>query len=237
MSDRRLFELVADDGTSISPFVWRTKYALGAKKLDYETYGVGFTDIVQIDDGRFTTVPVLQVGERYVGDSWVIADYLDSVSADETRLFSSPAERAMAQFFDEWLGSTVRPLLFRICVKDIHDRLRPGDRGYFRTSREQRLGESLEAAAAGREKLVPTLRAALGPLRSTLGKHPFLGGTTPNYADFIGLGTFIWAGSVATVSLLAADDPLRDWVFRGLNFLEHIGSAVRLPGFDNHKAS
>jgi hypothetical protein len=51
------------------------------------------------------------------------------------------------------------------------------------------------------------------------------------------LGTFIWAGSVATVSLLAEDDPLRDWVFRGLNFLEHIGSAVRLPGFDNHKAS
>lgn len=45
MGDRRLFELVVDDGTSISPFVWPIKYALGAKKLNYETCGVGFADI------------------------------------------------------------------------------------------------------------------------------------------------------------------------------------------------
>src|SRR5437868_1492896 len=127
MGDRQLFELVADDGTSISPFVWRIKYALGAKKLDYETCGVAFADIPHIDEGRFTTVPVLQDGELYVGDSWAIADYLDSVSSDPIRLFSSPAERTMVQFFDEWLGSSVRPLLFRICVKDIHDRLQARD--------------------------------------------------------------------------------------------------------------
>src|SRR5437868_2830156 len=127
MGDRRLFELVADDGTSISPFVWRIKYALGAKKLDYETCGVAFADIPHIEEGRFTTVPVLQDGELYVGDSWTIADYLDSVSSDPIRLFSSPAERTMVQFFDEWLGSSVRPLLFRICVKDIHDRLQARD--------------------------------------------------------------------------------------------------------------
>jgi glutathione S-transferase len=232
MSDCRLFELVADDGTSISPFVWRIKYALGAKKLNYETCGVGFTDIPQIDEGRFTTVPVLQVGERYVGDSWAIADYVDSVSSDGARLFSSPAERTMARFFDEWLGSSVRPLLFRICVKDIHDRLQPRDQEYFRTSREQRLGQTLEAAAAAREKLVPVLRATLEPLRSPLDKQPFLGGATPNYADFIGLGTFIWAGSVATLGLLAEDDPLLEWVSRGLNVLEGTGRTVRLSGLD-----
>lgn len=232
MGDRRLFELVADDGASISPFVWPIKYALGAKKLDYETCGVAFADIPHIGEGRFTTVPVLQDGGLYVGDSWAIADYLDSVSSDPGRLFSLPAERTLVQFFDHWLGSSVRPLLFRICVKDIHDRLQPRDQEYFRTSREQRLGQTLEAAAAAREKLVPVLRATLEPLRSPVDKRPFLGGAAPNYADFLGLGTFIWAGSVATLDLLAEDDPLLEWVSRGLNFLEGTGRSVRLPGFD-----
>jgi glutathione S-transferase len=212
--------------------VWCIKYALAAKKFDYETCGVAFVDISHIDEGRFTTVPVLQDGDRYVGDSWVIADYLDSVSADPIRLFSSPAERAKVRFFDEWVGSSVRPLLFRICAKDIHDRLQPRDQAYFRTSREQRLGQTLEAAAAAREKLVPVLRTALEPLRSTLDNHSFLGGVSPNYADFIALGTFIWAGSVATVDLLAEDDPLLEWLFRGLDLLGDTGRAVRLPGFD-----
>jgi glutathione S-transferase len=235
MGDRRLFELVADDGTSISPFVWRIKYALGVKKLDYQTCGVAFADIPHIDEGRFTTVPVLQDGEFYVGDSWAIADYLDSVS-DQNRLFSSPAERTMVRFFDEWLGSSVRPLLFRICVKDIHDRLQPRDQEYFRKSREQRLGQTLEAAAAARGELVPALRATLEPLRSQLDKQLFLGGATPNYADFIGFGTFIWAGSVATLRLLAEDDPLLEWLSRGLDFLEGLGRSVRLPELIHRRA-
>ena len=231
MGERRLFELVVDDGTSICPFVWRIKYSLAVKQLDYETRDVAFTDISHIDEGRFTTVPVLQDGERFVGDSWAIADYLDSVSGDPIRLFPSPAERASAQFFDEWIASSVQPLLFRICVKDIHDRLLPRDQAYFRTSREQRLGQTLEAAAAAREELVPAFRAAVEPLRSMLDKHSFLGGTSPNYADFIGLGIFIWAGSVATVDLLAEDDPLLEWLFRGLDLLGDTGRALRLPGF------
>jgi glutathione S-transferase len=228
MDQLKLFELVARDGCSLSEYVWRIKYALAAKALNYEIQPVGFVDIPAIDGGRFRTVPILKDGDVYVGDSWEITDYLDRTYPSR-QLFASSAEQELVRFFDEWLEAAVRPHLIRICVSDVYERLLAQDRDYFRKSREARLGQTFGALADQREQVVPMLRAALKPLRSSLAKRPFIGGDSANYADFIGLGMFIWAGSVATLPLLADNDPLIEWIKRGLDLFEGIGRRVRFP--------
>ena len=229
MTTRRLFELVTDDGCSISPYVWRTKYALAAKGLPYESCGVGFVDIPTIGSGHFRALPVLQDGAQWADDSWAIAAYLDEVYPD-VRLFGSKGEHALALFFEKWLAVEVIGNLFRICVLDIHDRLRKADQAYFRQTREARLGQPLEAAHANRERYLPVLRQSLQPMRLAFRESPFLGGHSPSYADFVAAGAFIWAGTVATLQLLERDDPLLEWLERCLSLCGGIGTLLALPG-------
>ena len=52
-------------------------------------------------------------------------------------------------------------------------------------------------------------------LRQQLKDGPFLGGSSPSYADYIAWSAFQWVGSVATLAPLAKDDALRPWFERG----------------------
>jgi glutathione S-transferase len=224
----RLYELVLENGCCMSPYVWRVKYALAHKGLTSESIAVGFTEIPKVLDGRFKTVPVIQDGGETVGDSWAIADYLDRAYL-ERPLFSSPQERSMVRFFDSWFSASVMPPMFGMFALDIHDSARPEDRGYFRQSREVQLGgRTLEAFTADREAKVPALRTALRPLRTTLAQTPFLGGESPNYADYIALGGFLWAAAVGSLAPLAADDPLNAWLDRGRGLYGGLGQDERL---------
>lgn len=203
------------DGSPISPYAWRTRFALERLGLDFAGVGLSFTDIRQVFSGRFTTVPILEDGAAVVGDSWSIADYLDAQHGPGA-LFGSPGERAMVRFFDRWCARNITPALFQICVIDIHDRLGAQDRVYFRESREERLGKPLEETLATREGQRAQLRLALQLIRDVLKESAFIGGEAANYADFIGWGLFIWAGSVSSVPLLEPGDPLLDWLRRGI---------------------
>src|SRR4026207_972744 len=49
------------------------------------------------------------------------------------------------------------------------------------------------------------------PLRQLLRDTRWLGGDTPNYADFSALATFLWTASAARTPPLTEDDPLRAW--------------------------
>ena len=71
--------------------------------------------------------------------------------------------------------------------------------------------------SADRATHLPAIRASLAPLRTHLQKFPFLGGSAPNFADYIALGGFYWAASAGTLPLLERDDSLRDWLDRGFN--------------------
>lgn len=227
---RRLFELVTRDGISISPYVWRTKYALAAKGLDYESCGIGFVDIPVVCPPNAGTLPILQdFQQRFICDSWEIAAYLDETYGDPL-LFSCEREHSLVLFFDRWLSVEVVPNLLRICALDIYNRLRNADQIYFRHSREVRLGRSLESAHAERERYLPKVRRALEPMRVALRHSAFVGGASPSYADFIAAGAFIWAGSVATIHLLEADDPMLEWLDRCLGLFGGIGSALSLVG-------
>tara|TARA_R110000868_G_scaffold24392_2_gene96386 strand:+ start:2345 stop:3043 length:699 start_codon:yes stop_codon:yes gene_type:complete len=226
----RLYELVDAKDRSISPFVWRIKYALAHKGLDFETIPAGFSDIPKLCDGKYKTVPIIEDGATSICDSLAIADYLDKTYPDRPAIFATPTERAMARFFDGWFGLEIMNRMFMINVLDIHNHARPSDQLYFRQSREARLGgKTLEQFTEGREAKIPDLRNALRPMRAALANAPFLGGDAPTYADYIALGGFIWAGSVCTVPLLAADDKLNDWLARGLDLYNSLGRVDLYP--------
>jgi len=212
---RILHDLVCIDDRRPSPFCWRSKFALAHKGLAFEARAVGFTAIPRLYGGGHKTVPILEDDGRVIADSWAIADYLDQAYPDHP-LFASPAERALCRFTEAWVFSSVAPLLFPMVVRDIHDHALEQDRAYFRESREQRLGRTLEQASAGREQQIDALRASLGPLRLmlTVQGQSFISGDRPGYADYIVVGILLWAASVTTLPLLAHDDPVVEWFER-----------------------
>jgi glutathione S-transferase len=224
----RLYELALLDGRSASPFVWRIRYALAHKGIAYETVYLGFTEIPSIFGGKFKTVPILEHGETVLNESWDIAEYLDRAFPDKPLLFNTPAEHSLVRFMDTWFMNEVMRKMFRVYIKDVHDAARPQDQPYFRESREKNMkGKTLESFTADRAAYLPAIRTALAPLRLHLLKYPFLGGSTPNFADYIALGGFYWAASAGTLPLLERDDSLRDWLTRGFDLY---GGIARDPG-------
>jgi glutathione S-transferase len=225
----RLYELVLENGRSASPYVWRIRYALAHKGLPCDPISVGFTEISRILDGRFKTVPIIEHGSTVMAESWDIAEYLDRAFPGLPALFSSPAELAMVRLTDAWFTSEILRKMFGVYVLDIHNAARPQDRDYFRRTREARLkGATLEEFTADRASRLPALRDALAPLRAYLTRYPFLGGSAPNYADYIALGSFLWAASVATLPLLAHDDTLRAWIDRGFGLYGGLAQDPRM---------
>ncbi len=136
----------------------------------------------------------------------------------------------MVRLMDTWFSAEILRRMFRLYVLDVHNAARPEDRPYFRQSREGYLkGTSLEEFTADRAAILPALREALMPLRSQLSRYPFLGGTAPNYADYIALGAFHWVASVSTLPLLAhGDDTLRKWLDAGFELYGGLGLDSRM---------
>jgi glutathione S-transferase len=235
----RLYELVLENGRSASPYVWRIRYALAHKGLPFECVPIGFTEIPAAFGGRFKTVPVIEHGVRMLAESWDIVDYLERTFPGRSPLFSGPAEYAMVRLMDTWFTAEILRKMFRLYVLDVHNAARPEDRPYFRQSREAHLHcTSLEEFTAGRAAILPALREALMALRSQLTRYPFLGGSAPNYADYIALGAFHWVASVSTLPLLEkSDDVLQKWLDAGFHLYGGLGLDPRMkPLFEQSQS-
>ena len=98
---------------------------------------------------------------------------------------------------------------------------------YFRTSREQRLGRTLEDVEANHASELAAFQPRLEPVRHMLKFQPFLGGDGPLFADYILFGALQWARVVSPKRLLGADDPVRDWFERCLDLYEGRGRLVK----------
>ena len=72
-----LYDLVGRGDLRFSPNCWRSRMALAHKGLECEARPVRFTEIASICGGTQQTLPVLQDGDRVIGDSWPIAGYLE----------------------------------------------------------------------------------------------------------------------------------------------------------------
>lgn len=209
---RKLYELCGTETERVfSPFCWRTRMALAHKDIRAETIPWRFTEKDAIAPHQSDKVPVLIDGDTSVADSWAIANYLEDTYPDRPSLFGGEGGRAMGRMLNWWGDTVVLGGIFPMIAADIHGLLRPADQAYFRKTREGRLGKTLEQAAANRDEAVEVFRQSLNPMRLTLKTQDYLGGASPNYADYIVFGPFQWARATSAFKLLKEDDPIYAW--------------------------
>lgn len=216
-----LYDLCGKNGARFSPYGWRTRMALAHKGLGYDLELVKFTEKEKVAFSGQQLVPVLVDGETVVSDSFAIACHLEDAYPDAPSLFggkdAGAAGRGMAKAINGFVDRMVQPLIAPLIVADVFDCVDETCRDYFRTSREQRFGATLEAFQAGREEKVDAFRTALEPIRTVVKDQPFIGGLTPTYADYVLFGSLQWARLTSTFQLVETDDPIHAWFERVLD--------------------
>lgn len=209
---RILYDLAGAEDRRFSPHCWKAKMALNHKELEFETEPCIFTEVKEkVAFAGAERVPTLRDGDRSVGDSWAIAEYLEEAYPDAPSLFGSPEGKAFARFANEFADTVMLPQIAGAIVYDIYDRIVDADRSYFRTSREKMMGRSLDELRPERDAFVSRLRSALFPVRRTVRRQPFLAGEAPHYADYCIFGMLQWARCSSDCALLADDDPVAEW--------------------------
>jgi glutathione S-transferase len=223
------YDLQLSTGCTISPFVWATKYALAHKGFELDVVPGGFTGILDRTGGKSERLPAIVDDGEWVLDSWLIAEYLDRKYPDRPTLIGHPSVRPLTQMVESWLWQqAIRPWM-TCFLKSYRDLSLPQDHEYVTSSRERMFGAKLEDIVVGREDRIPTVPPNLELLRTTLKQSPWLGGETPNYADYRALSVFLFCASVADTPVLTNDDPLRDWIDRGFDLYGGLG---RHPGMN-----
>jgi glutathione S-transferase len=197
--------------------------ALAHKGLECDARPTRFTDIQAIAEGIHKTVPIIEDGDRIVGDSWEIAKYLETTYGDRPALFGEASGVALTSFVQAWVVNVLHRGIQELIIFDIYKHLDVADQPYFRATREQRLGRRLEQVQADRESRVVDFRSTLRSLRQVLERDPWLGGASPLYADYLVFGGFQWARVVSPFPLLANDDVIAAWFERCLDLYDGLG--------------
>lgn len=225
-----LYDLAgAEPARRFSPYCWRVRLAIEHKRLSVETIPWRFTDKDVIAFSGQGRVPVLVDSGKTVVGSWAIADHLEQTYQERPSLFSSPGGKVFARYMEFWSDSVLMPGLMPLIIVDQFNHLHQKDRDYFRSSRERKLGMSLEQAGAHRESRLAEFQRSLEVLRTTLRTQPFLDGDQPDYADYIVFSGFMWALCVSPFKLLENGDSVAIWRRR---MLERFDVARNSPGYD-----
>src|SRR5262249_1181225 len=149
--------------------------------IPYSTVPIRFSDKDKLAFSGQDRVPVIKENGAVVSDSWNIAKYLEE-KQPEPKIFPGLGLREACRFFNLYVDRAVHGACFPLVVSDIFAKVDPADRPYFRTSREERLGVTLEAMAAKQAENQPKVEAILAELEATLaGQEYFFG--VPTYAD------------------------------------------------------
>ena len=220
-----LYELLGADDRRFSPYCWRTRMALAHKGLKAEIIPCKFTAKHLFAFSGQDKVPVLKDGDRVVFDSWDIACYLEDTYPDRPSLFGGPVGRCEARFFNEWMPTLGRPLLLTV-IKDIFDHVHPDDKAYFRKSREDRFGKTLEQLGAESNNYRAAIEASTAPLRAVLEHQLFFCGNAPAYADYIVFGHFQMVRSISPKRFVEKGDFLYEWRGRMLDLFSGLGRSV-----------
>ena len=159
----RLYDLAgAEPDRRFSPYCWRTRLALAHKRLPVETIPWRFTEKAEIAPSGQIFVPVLVDGDRWIANSWTIANYLEDKYPDFPSLFGGAAGRQLDPHYSSFADGLVSAI-FPFVALDILHHVADKDRDYFRESREKRVGMTLEAFVADRETRIAGFRASLAP--------------------------------------------------------------------------
>jgi len=219
----RLFDLAgAEPDRRFSPYCWRIRLALAHKELPVETIPWRFTEKAEIAASGQGLVPVLVDGNKWIADSWTIANHLEDTFPEAPSLFGGSVGRSLTRHYSG-LADALVGAIFPFIALDIFDRIADKDRHYFRTTREKRVGKTLEAFVAGRDERIAAFRASLAPLRNTLKAQPFFAGPEPLYADYALFSPFQWARCISPFALLEEGDPVKLWRDRLLDRFGGLG--------------
>lgn len=208
------YERAGASDLRISPYCWRVRVALEHKGLRAESVPVAFFETEKLPFRTIGMLPVLSDDGCGFAGTWDIATHLDMEYSDRPALMRSPEARVQARFVASWVDHVLFPNLLRVVLPDFLERLHVRDREGFRRSRELLIGATVEQILINRSVYLSDLCRSLAPLRSALSVQAFLGGTSPNYADFTAYTTILWALFVSQDPLLAEDDPLQAWLAR-----------------------
>ncbi len=213
-----LYDLAArDPAIRFSPFCWRTKMALRHKGLSFAMVPWRFREKAALVPAGSERVPVIQDDGRWVADSWAIALYLNSEYPDQPALMADEAARAAARFTMSWCDASLHPAIARYAMLEILNAIDPADQAYFRASREQRFGTTLEAFCGDPAGARKTVAGVLAPVEQTLRDHAFLGGARPVYADYALFGSLMWPHAICREPLLAPASNVVMWFERMLD--------------------
>ncbi|MFP8967722.1 glutathione S-transferase family protein [Pokkaliibacter sp. CJK22405] len=188
----RLYELCGDDPELLfSPYCWRIRAVLTHLNLPFESVPVRFTEKETLGFSGQGLVPVLVKDEEVVIDSLQIMAYLDS-AVSESDLLGTDVARARALSMDAMISALLRPHLSKLLIPTIFSVIAEKDRGYFRETREKRLGCTLESMPTA-EAILPDLAPGFSALNAALAESTYLDGVAPGATDFSVYGLLMWA--------------------------------------------
>ncbi|MFS8184862.1 glutathione S-transferase family protein [Pseudovibrio denitrificans] len=220
---RILYSLSGASGQHYSPHVWKIIMSLKHKGLAFDLKPVSFGDISSIEDGSFSSVPVLNDQGTLLGDSFEIAQYLETTYNDTPSLFDGDGGLHLSRFVESYCKTVLHPTLAVIAVMDMYNIMSDADRAYFRTAREKRFGMPLEDVYANRDAELATLPEKLNPVRDLLATQDWLGGEKAMHADYVLFGTLQWCNVCCADPFFAATDPVQMWFERMLDLHGGVG--------------
>lgn len=216
----------ADKANLFSPHCWKTRLSLAHKGLDYMVVPTPFTEIPRIEDGATKTVPLIRDGDTVLAESYEIARYLDETYPQAPDLLGGASGESLTQFIINWSQTQLHPIVMRIALLDIHSQLDPFDQEYFRASREQRIGTTLENFMEEKAASPDELVKALIPLESMLANQSYIGGEGPLFADYVVFGPLQWLRMVSGDSMLPQNGKVAEWFSRLLDMYDGLGRNV-----------
>ena len=228
-----MYERVGADGRRPSPFSWRIRYALAHKGIEPEFRHVRFADVetIRVLSGQHF-VPIVTDGDRVIHDSWNIAGYLEDQFPDRPSLFGGGG-RGIARLVNHWSDATLGTAIRRLIAADFIVCLDPGDRAYYRSSREAAFGCTLEAYCADRPRWLAEFATTVAPLDRTLAVQPYVCGAAPGYADYILFSVFQYARLGSPDEFLADGTALRRWRDGLVRAFDGLGD--RYPGVPDRR--
>lgn len=219
----KLYDLAGrNDALRFSPFCWRTKMALRHKGITVEEIPWRFTEKETIAPTGQGRVPVLVDGDRWVHDSWAIACYLDT-AYPERPLMATRAERAAARFITGWADGVLHPALRPLVMLCVFEAAAERDKAYFRKTREEMLGATLEQFCGDRQGALANLHGTLSPLEAALSESAFLGGEAAGQSDYVVFGSLQWGRVVNPDPLLPGGSAVEAWFDRMLDLFDGYG--------------
>lgn len=225
----KLYDLaLADADVRPSPYCWLAKFALLHKGVEFETVPLRFAEKHNYPDKDHGKLPVLVVGDETIIESAAIVAWLEKNVAGPA-FVETDAERAAADFYQAWVFANVFPHMARLIMLRIWVAAHDDDKEYFRASREERFGMSLEefAAAPGAKG---DLEKALQTLAAPLARRKFLGGEKPNLSDYILFSPFMWQRSTTTETLYEAPQAVDAWKERMLDLFDGYARKAKSAG-------